>query len=148
MDTTVDGLGIDSFVFSARRPFNDGRLMHLIESWPVSLKTTPFDLTDLRPGGSGAPPEEASPWEAVLRSKGNLWLSSRHHAKCLWTFAGRHFSLIESGEAWETLGEKATDEVEWGDRRTDLVVIGMDLDEATLRADLEACVLDDAEMDA
>lgn len=35
---------------------------------------------------------------------------------------------------------------DWGSRRTNLVLIGMGLDEARLRSDLEACVLTDDEM--
>jgi G3E family GTPase len=140
LDTTVDGLGIDSFVFSAAgRPLHDGRLQALIQRWPVPVKSTSLDLADLRPGGSGNPAEAASPWEAVLRSKGELWISSRPHSRLQWTFAGRHFSLMETGETWSDPWDLST-------RRTDLVVIGLALDEPRLRADLEACVLTDAEL--
>nr|WP_254662879.1 GTP-binding protein [Haladaptatus sp. W1] len=36
---------------------------------------------------------------------------------------------------------------EWGDRRTQLVFIGSDVDEAAITAALDDCVLTDAEMD-
>jgi hypothetical protein len=35
---------------------------------------------------------------------------------------------------------------EWGDRRQELVLIGMGMDEAALSASLDACLLDDEEM--
>jgi len=51
--------------------------------------------------------------------------------------------LVECGlNAWHYCGVAA----EWGSRRTDLVLIGMGLDESQLRSELEACALTDDEM--
>jgi len=85
VDTTVDGLGIDSFVFTAAdRPFDDARLTHLIERWPLpSKESASFDLAAF---GQPKPAEplpgaDGCAWEAVLRSKGNIWLRSRHRIR-------------------------------------------------------------------
>lgn len=92
IDTTIDGLGIDSFVFtSTDRPMDDQRLQALIQRWPVNVDATALELTSLRPGGSGA---RASPWEAVLRSKGTLWLKSKYNNRCEWAFAVSELILI------------------------------------------------------
>ena len=152
MDTTIDGLGIDSFVFTATdRPMDDQRLMALIQRWPVNMKATAaLDLAGLRPGGTGATLAEASPWEAVLRSKGTLWLRSKYNSRCQWMFAGRMFALSETGETWESSQSTVTGRYrgDWGERKTEIVVIGLDLDEAALRAELEACLLNDQELAA
>lgn len=47
--------------------------------------------------------------------------------------------LAEVREVWEA---------PWGDRRQELVLIGIDMDEPALRAQLNACLLDDAELAA
>ena len=63
------------------RPLDDERLMALIQRWPVPIKQNELDLDFLRPGGTGASGDEASAWESILRSKGNLWLKSRYSTK-------------------------------------------------------------------
>ena len=87
IDTTIDGLGIDSFVFtSTDRPMDDQRLQALIQRWAVDVDVdaTALELANLRSGGGGA---LASPWKAVLRSKGTLWLKSKYNSRCEWSFA-------------------------------------------------------------
>ena len=37
-------------------------------------------------------------------------------------------------------------DAEWGDRRQELAIIGVALDEAAVREELDACLLTDAEM--
>lgn len=121
--------GIGSFVFRARRPFHPGRLWaQLHEDWP-----------------------------GVLRSKGFFWIASRPDESLLWSQAGGDFRLEPAGfwsaavarEEWdEDLLE--TIEALWqephGDRRQELVLIGQNMDEADLRARLDACLLTNEEL--
>jgi G3E family GTPase len=66
--------------------------------------------------------------EAVFRAKGVLWFreSNRRH---LFHLCGKRFTIDDS------------DWPEGGERHTRVVAIGKDLDHATLRAQLEACVV-------
>jgi G3E family GTPase len=127
--------GIRSFVYRARRPFHPKRFMALLE--------------------------DPSVWENVLRSKGFFWLASRMDHCGLWSQAGAAASAEAAGmwhaaaprEDWpedeETLASIRADWQEpWGDRRQELVFIGDRLDEAGLRARLDAALLNDREMDA
>lgn len=123
--------GIASFVYRARRPFHPQRFWDLIHS----------------------------EWDGVVRSKGWFWLASRPDFAGSWSQAGgacRHgaaglwWSAVDQSE-WPddpdylaSIAEKS--DGPWGDRRQELVLIGMGMDEAALRARLDACLLDDAEM--
>jgi len=102
----------------------------------------------------------------VIRSKGLVWLGSQqsHWQQGLASLAGRKF-LISFAGPWEaaisgnitpTVADDATVErgvtlaqwqKPWGDRRTELVVIGQNMDHTAMRAALEACVLTDEEME-
>ena len=125
--------GIGSMVYRARRPFHPQRFWNLIHS----------------------------EWEGVLRSKGWFWLASRPDFAGSWSQAGgacRHgaaglwWSAVDPAD-WpedETYRRRITEKSqgEWGDRRQELVLIGMGMDESALQARLDACLLDDAEMAA
>ena len=82
IDTTMDGLGVSSFVFSASgRPLDDERLMSLIQRWQATATGTALVLpVTSSPASAAAAAGElgSSPWEAVLRSKGTLWLRSKY----------------------------------------------------------------------
>lgn len=121
--------GIGSFVYRARRPFHPERFWALIhEEWP-----------------------------GVLRSKGLFWLATRMELNGVWSQAGGA-CRIEPGMYWAAAlpeeqwpaEERAQIAALWqepyGDRRQELVLIGQDLDEAPLRARLDACLLTDAEL--
>ena len=71
----------------------------------------------------------------------------------MWSQAGQLISLEPAGTWWaDATGDEIPDEIaalmqdEYGDRRQELVLIGVEMDEAALRAKLEACLLTDAEM--
>jgi G3E family GTPase len=123
--------GVASFVYRARRPFHPERLQALF----------------------------ASEWSGVLRSKGFFWLASKPNAVGSWSQAGTMCSVEQAGywwasvqkDAWptepETLAEIASDWREpWGDRRQEIVMIGIDMNEPALRAAFDACLLDNEEM--
>ncbi|OAN46199.1 hypothetical protein A6A03_13115 [Chloroflexus islandicus] len=121
--------GISSFVFRARRPFHPQRLWDVLhEEWP-----------------------------GVLRSKGIFWLATRMNQCGIWSQAGAACRIEPGGWWWAASDEQPDDPTEqaalaaiwdaqWGDRRQELVLIGQEMDETALRAQLEACLLTDAEM--
>lgn len=130
----VEEYGFRHFVFEARRPFHPGRLMQLIE-------------------GDG--------FDAVIRSKGVVWLATRNERAGEWSHAGRVFALHPAGlwaaaahrDEWPDDDEFRTEVEEvwedpWGDRRIELVVIGQHLNELTLRDALDECLVTDEELAA
>ena len=122
--------GIASFVYRARRPFHPARFAAFVQK----------------------------EWPGVLRSKGFLWLATRPDWVGLWSQAGVTCSLEAGGTWWAATHrdewpsdpeeraqiERAMDG-EFGDRRQEIVLIGIAMDEAALRAGLDACLLTDAE---
>jgi G3E family GTPase len=123
--------GIRSFVWRARRPLHPARFKALIES----------EL----PG--------------VVRAKGFFWLASRMPWAGSWQLAGaigRHEAAgfwwaAQPGESWPEdpdwrRGVLANWQEPWGDRRQEIVFIGIGMDEAALRRKLDACLLTEAEM--
>jgi G3E family GTPase len=126
--------GFSSFVFAARVPFHPVRFCELVES---------TDFAD------------------VVRSKGVIWLATRHDVAGEWSQAGQLYQLNRAGiwaastdrEEWPD-DEQFLAELEevweepWGDRRIELVIIGQDLEEERLRACLEACLLTEEEIEA
>ena len=72
----------------------------------------------------------------LLRVKGFAWLATRPNQQAIVAIAGTQFTLLP-GERWDA---------KHGDRRTELVCIGRELDDEAARALLEACLLTDEEM--
>ena len=118
--------GITSFVYRHRWPFHPERL-----------------ATEL-----------SQEWPGVLRSKGFFWLASRPDVQAMWSQAGLSV-MLEPLAAWyaampeeewefETEDRIAFDE-RWdpivGDRQTEIVFIGIDMDEDQIRHRLDDCVL-------
>ena len=99
----------------------------------------------------------------VIRSKGLVWLANQqsHWQQGMASLAGRSFT-IAFGSPWSAVidsrGASSSSEgastaeplwqEPWGDRRTELVVIGQDMDHAAMMAALEACIVTDDEMAA
>lgn len=130
----ADEYGIGSFVFRARRPFHAARLMETL------------DLDNGILAG-------------VMRSKGVCWLASRHDYAYQWSQAGVSFELAPAGLWWgaaereewpdnpeEIQAIETVWEEPFGDRRQELVFIGIDLDEDRIRQLLHSCLLTPAEM--
>jgi G3E family GTPase len=127
--------GIASFVYRSRTPFHPARFWALLQ--------------------------DVDTWGGVLRSKGFFWLASRMDVTGLWSQAGGSASYEGAGmwyaalprDEWpedeETRAQIQSDWQEpWGDRRQELVFIGVELDEAALRKKLDAALLTPKELDA
>jgi G3E family GTPase len=95
----------------------------------------------------------------VIRSKGYVWLSSRHNYASLWSQAGPVINIAYVGTWWATVPKEewpddptlrqeveAITESEYGDRRQELVFIGIDMDRHQICAQLDAALLTDEEM--
>lgn len=132
--TEVEEYGFKSFVFEARRPFHPARLMAFLDS------------ADFTP---------------IVRSKGLVWLATRHDEACEWSTAGNVFTLHPAGgwaaatpeEEWPEepefiAGVKETWQEPFGDRRQELVVIGQYMNEAEVREALSDALLTDEELAA
>jgi len=118
--------GVRSFVFRARRPFHPERFAAFL----------------------------AQPWSGLVRAKGHFWLATRPDwagelslagAICR-TEGGGHWWAAVPKEQWPDhaewrawLEERWT--TDWGDRRQELVFIGLDLDEPAMRAALEGALV-------
>lgn len=126
--------GVSSFVYRARRPFHPQRF------W------------DFWMGGEHTP--------GILRSKGYFWLATRNAMSGFWSHVGQVLAAEPGGTWWAETpqAEWPTDDPEliaelnsvwdevWGDRRQELILIGLDLDAAAVRDALNNCLLTDSEM--
>lgn len=125
--------GISSFVYRHRWPFHPARLIAALED----------------------------EWDGVLRSKGFFWLATRPDVQAMWSQAGASLHLEPMApwmaalpeDEWEFETEADRDALveRWdpllGDRQTELVFIGIDMDEADIRTRLDECVLNPAEFE-
>lgn len=130
----TDEYAFSSFVFTARRPFHPARLMDFVQS---------------------------DSFDGILRSKGIVWLATRHDVAGEWSHAGRVFTLNAAGP-WVASADESDwpDDADfrqhvadvweepWGDRRIELVVIGQHLNHDVVSRELEQCLLTDAELEA
>jgi G3E family GTPase len=122
--------GVSSFAYRARVPFHPARLWETFND-----------------------PET---WRGMLRSKGFFWLASRMDWVGQWSQAGGTATCTPAGFWYAaepdvgalSLPEEVRDEwVEpYGDRRQELVFIGVGLDERALRARLDEALLRDDEL--
>ena len=126
--------GISSFVYKANRPFHDEKIDALLNLH------TPLPL--------------------VLRSKGFAWIASFHNWGIEWNSTGRLYSLsidvpwiaasTEDAER-NSIREAMRQNGEWhkiyGDRRQEIVVIGLDLNPKKISKLLDDCLLTDEEME-
>lgn len=123
--------GISSFVYRRRKPFHPERWMHWLEEWPVE----------------------------VVRAKGFFWLPTRNDMTGLLSQAGPSIVLQGAGEWLAAYPEQERNQIlreepdllenwdeEFGDRMTELVLIGIDMNRKDLEASLDHCLLTEAEM--
>lgn len=114
-------------------------------------ESTPFDAERL-----WAFLNDEENWRGVLRSKGFFWVAADHRVAYEWAQAGGVSNVHAAGMWWAALpreywehseGERPDEQPDWhprfGDRHQALVFIGQQMDEAALRARLDACLLDE-----
>lgn len=125
--------GISSFVYRRRLPFHAERFNAFLEGMS----------------------------ESIVRAKGIAWLAQYNDVACLVSQAGTAVDIhpvtfwvasMPKAERAAILQERADVRADWdpeyGDRHTQLVIIGVDLDEAAITAELDACLLNSQEIDA
>ncbi|MTV19682.1 GTP-binding protein [Staphylococcus delphini] len=125
--------GISSFVYRRRLPFHAERFNAFLENMS----------------------------ESIVRAKGIAWLAQYNNVACLVSQAGTAVDIhpvtfwvasMPKAERAAILQEKPDVRADWdpeyGDRHTQLVIIGIDLDEAAITAELDACLLNSQEIDA
>ncbi len=125
--------GIASTAYQARRPFHPGRFFAFLNREWVNGR--------------------------LLRSKGYFWLASQYQEAGSWSqagglmryeYAGRWWRFVpraqwpQDDESQQGIRRKWQEGV--GDCRQELVFIGQHIDFARLRAELDACLLNDVEM--
>ncbi len=134
--TETEEYGISSFVYRRHRPLHPKRLSDLV------IKR------DLDEGF----------FAGILRSKGLLWLASRHDCAFDWSQAGCSIRLNPAGYWWAAAPEEEWPEEEdqiaeiranfvgeYGDRHQELVFIGQKLDQSLIESMLDDCLLTDEE---
>lgn len=117
-----------------------------IESF-VCRARAPFDPAKFHAFSSGG-------WPGVIRAKGHFWIATRPDwigelaqagAQTTTQALGRWWAAVPrdrwpDGETFkQMIGDKG--QPDWGDRRQELVFIGIDMDEADIRRRLDACLL-------
>ncbi len=117
--------GVSSFVYRTRRPFDPMRFRAFLDA----------------------------PWPGVIRAKGHFWLATRPRHVGLMSVAGVQRRCEPAGLWWAAVPrqdwpnhpqfrerlESQWDRT-WGDRRQELVFIGVGMDEPGVRAALDDCL--------
>ncbi len=128
--------GISSFVYRSKKPFD-----------PIRFRDY---LQDKFPNN-------------VLRSKGLFWLASRPQQALVWSQAGGSMKAESAGVWWSSMPynkrmeylafieHQKHIEADWdatfGDRKNEIVFIGIGVDEATMRNELDSCLAKDEELE-
>ncbi|WP_028592714.1 GTP-binding protein [Paenibacillus massiliensis] len=123
--------GIRSFVYRRRRPFHPSRLADFMNHWP----------------------------EEVVRAKGLVWVAAKEDVAASLSQAGPSIQFGPAGYWVAALPAAQQQEIlqyepeiavrwdsDWGDRLTELVMIGMDMEQAELEAELDQCLVREDEL--
>lgn len=123
--------GISSFVYRRKKPFHPERLFSWLENWSVD----------------------------IVRAKGFFWLATRNDLVGMLSQAGSTITIQGAGEWIATLPKAEQEEMrredplldnKWddhfGDRMTELVLIGIDMKQLEIEESLDKCLLTEEEM--
>ncbi|MCL6662538.1 GTP-binding protein [Paenibacillus amylolyticus] len=123
--------GIGSFVYRRRKPFHPSRLAEFMSYWP----------------------------EEVVRAKGLVWLAAEGDVAASLSQAGPSIQFGPAGHWIAALPEADKEEIlrnepdvlekwdaQWGDRQTELVMIGIEMERESIEDELDQCLLSDEEM--
>ncbi|MFL2596654.1 MAG: GTP-binding protein [Flavobacteriaceae bacterium] len=131
----TDEYGINSFVFRSKKPFDPDRFWNYLQhNFPSN----------------------------IIRSKGLFWLASRPDQALIWSQAGGSLKADSAGVWWSSMPyesriRQATFienieliESDWdlnfGDRKNEIVFIGQNLDKEQIYSHLNACLSNDKEL--
>ena len=127
--------GISSFVYRVQKPFNSAAFHEL-----VAADGSPID-------------------DSIVRAKGFVWLATLHDEQMLYQKAGTMISFSPAKPWWACIPRDEWPEEEdvvaaiesdwhpvWGDRATELVLIGIQMDRDAIVAALDACLLTDEQI--
>ncbi|MEM8734039.1 MAG: GTP-binding protein [Planctomycetota bacterium] len=134
-ETETEEYGISSFAYQRERPFHPQRLAATLNAG-----------------------FEDGLLSGLLRSKGLIWLASRHDWAYDWSQAGRSIRMHPAGYWWAAApgSEWPTDEHDredilsrfsgvYGDRHQELVFIGQQIEQQKIEEALDRCLLTDME---
>ena len=127
--------GISSFVYRSKKPFDPDRFLNFIKNqFP----------------------------DSVIRSKGLFWLASRPGQALVWGQAGGSLRADNAGVWWASMSfEERTRyasfvenqqqvesdwDIRFGDRKNEIVFIGQNMNEALIKANLDACLSKEKEL--
>jgi len=137
----------------------------LVDTWELPGAAGAAAAAGEAAGGEGGP----SVMRAIIRSKGFVWVANQHRSAQYWSHAGHYFELRALGlwwaatplQQWPDQGKGTSKEVrrivadfapeadaaaKWGDRRQEIVFIGIGMKEDKIEALLDTCLLTDEEM--
>ncbi len=125
--------GISSFVYRRKIPFHPARLCSWLENWSVD----------------------------IVRAKGFFWLATRNDLVGMLSQAGSTITIQGAGEWIATLPKSEQEEMrredpllenkwddKFGDRMTELVLIGIDMNQLEIEKSLDKCLLTEEEMES
>jgi G3E family GTPase len=129
----TDEYGISSFVYKRKRPFHPSRWYSWLNSFP----------------------------QEIVRSKGFFWLATRNNMAGLLSQAGSSLQFQAAGywiaslsksEQEMILNEDSSVASRWdglhGDRQTEMVLIGLDMNREEIESELDSCLLTEEEMES
>lgn len=159
--TASERFGIGTFVYTGRRPFARAKLAGVLEALQRVQREQAAQGSLPGPGRAPDGTSDATAlWAGVLRSKGFVWLEGEDKTAFYWSHARAHGSLERLGSWWaavprETWPAEYTESIMSdfdqpleeggsgaGDRRQELVFIGVGLDRDAISGALDACLVD------
>jgi len=137
------------------------------DNWVDHMPVDAWSMTKLLEGNMIYPvgKESLATLHSVVRSKGFVWVANHPENALYWSHAGAHFALDILGmwwsgtarEKWPEGGQDSSGEVQkilgdfdatgaWGDRRQEIVLIGIGMDDQAITKLFDDALLTDEEM--